>query len=183
MAVTTSKTRVAQPSVSQKEAEFESAFHEHYPQVFGVLFRLMGDRAEAEDLTLEAFWKLWRSPPNNGVTSSWLYRVALRLGYNALRSGQRRAHYETHAGREALDFNTPANPAQEVEVAQERERVRRVLNQMPPREAQLLILRHSGLAYKDIARALNIAPGSVGTLLARAEKNFEKRYEMVNGKW
>jgi RNA polymerase sigma-70 factor (ECF subfamily) len=47
---------------------------------------------------------------------------------------------------------------------------------MRPREAQLLILRHSGLAYKEIAAALGVAPGSIGTLLARAEKEFERLY-------
>jgi RNA polymerase sigma-70 factor (ECF subfamily) len=50
------------------------------------------------------------------------------------------------------------------------------LRQMPPREAQLLILRHAGLAYKEIADTLGLAPGSVGTLLARAEKEFERLY-------
>jgi RNA polymerase sigma-70 factor (ECF subfamily) len=52
---------------------------------------------------------------------------------------------------------------------------------MKPRAAQLLILRHSGLSYADIAAALGVAPGSVGTLLARAEKEFERRYRAVEG--
>ncbi len=54
--------------------------------------------------------------------------------------------------------------------------MRAALRQMPPREAQLLVLRYSGLAYKDIAAALGVAPGSVGALLARAEKEFERLY-------
>jgi RNA polymerase sigma-70 factor (ECF subfamily) len=51
-----------------------------------------------------------------------------------------------------------------------------VLRQMKERDAQLLILRHSGLSYREIAAALDVAPGSVGTLLARAEAEFEQRY-------
>jgi RNA polymerase sigma-70 factor (ECF subfamily) len=47
---------------------------------------------------------------------------------------------------------------------------------MKPREAQLLILKHSGCSYAEIAAALRIAPGSVGTLLTRAEQVFEQRY-------
>jgi RNA polymerase sigma-70 factor (ECF subfamily) len=184
VAVTAPKTRFAQPAALQDEAAFESAFLEHYPRVFSVLFRVMGDRAEAEDLTLEAFWQLWQRPPRerSAGVGGWLYRVALRLGYNALRAGKRRARYEEHAGRDALEQNAPPNPAQEAETAFEQERARAILREMPEREAQLLILRYSGLAYKDIASALNIAPGSVGTLLARAEKEFEKRFKMVNGK-
>ena len=40
----------------------------------------------------------------------------------------------------------------------------------------MLILRHSGLSYKEIAATLGLAPGSVGALLARAEKEFERLY-------
>jgi RNA polymerase sigma-70 factor (ECF subfamily) len=51
-----------------------------------------------------------------------------------------------------------------------------VLRELPARDAQLLILRHSGFAYKEIAAALGVAPGSIGTLLARAEAAFERQW-------
>lgn len=161
-----------------EEAAFETVFLEHYPRIYGVLFRLVGDRAEAEDLALEAFWKLWeRIPARPENLGGWLYRVAVRLGYNALRAARRRGHYEESAGREALVFDAPADPAQTAERRAERARVRAVLSQLPPRDAQLLLLRHSGLSYKEIAATLGLAPGSVGTLLVRAEKEFERQYQ------
>jgi DNA-directed RNA polymerase specialized sigma24 family protein len=40
----------------------------------------------------------------------------------------------------------------------------------------MLILRHSGLSYKEIAAVMDIAASSVGTLLSRAEKKFETLY-------
>jgi RNA polymerase sigma-70 factor (ECF subfamily) len=64
----------------------------------------------------------------------------------------------------------------QVEKTQERQRVRSALAQMKPRSARLLLLRHTGLSYAEIAAALEIAPGSVGTLLARAEAEFEREY-------
>ena len=102
--------------------------------------------------------------------------MATRLGYNALRAAKRRANYEVEAGRYVLEHDSPPDPAHEAERHADRARVREVLRRMRPREAQLLILRHSGLAYKEIAAALGVAPGSIGTLLARAEKEFEKLY-------
>jgi RNA polymerase sigma-70 factor (ECF subfamily) len=145
--------------------------------VYGVLFRLLGNRAEAEDLTVEAFWRLWeRAPQNRENVGGWLYRVAMRLGYNALRAARRREHYELQAGHEALEWNAPPEPSRSVEQLQERARVREVLGRMKERDAQLLVLRHSGFSYREIADALGIAPGSVGTLLARAEAEFEQRY-------
>ena len=178
MTVTSQKLDTASvPARRQEETSFEAAFLEHYPRVYGVLFRLVGDRAEAEDLTLETFWKLWRQPPARAESlGGWLYRVAVRLGYNALRAARRRRRYEESAGRDALVFDAPLDPAHAAERRAQRDRVRAVLSQMPPREAQLLILRHAGLAYKDIAAVLEMAPGSVGALLARAEKKFEQLY-------
>jgi RNA polymerase sigma-70 factor (ECF subfamily) len=159
------------------ERAFEAAFAEHYTRVYGVLFRLLGDRAEAEDLTVETFWRLWEHAPRRADNlAGWLYRVAMRLGYNALRASRRRDRYELEAGHEALIVNAAPNPADAVELAQERAAVRAVLDQMKPRDAQLLVLRHSGLSYAEIAAALGLAPGSVGTLLARAETEFELRF-------
>ena len=60
-------------------------------------------------------------------------------------------------------------------------RVRAVLGALKPREAQLLLLRSSGLAYRELAATLGIAPASVGTLLARAEAEFERRFRARYG--
>ena len=179
MAVTSQKLKASEIETRRTtEQAFETAFLAHYARVYGVLFRLVGDRAEAEDLALETFWKLWeRAPEHADNLGGWLYRVAVRLGYNALRAAKRRLRYEEGAGRDALTFDTPVDPAQAAERRAERARVREVLSRLPPREAQLLILRHSGLAYKEVAAALGLAPSSVGALLARAEKDFERLYE------
>jgi RNA polymerase sigma-70 factor (ECF subfamily) len=73
----------------------------------------------------------------------------------------------------------PLDPPAQVERDETKARVRWVLAQMKPRAAQILFLRHSGLSYADIAASLNIASGSVGTLLARAEKQFERLYRSL----
>ncbi len=168
---------VAKHPVRDANSEFEQVFAQHYARVYGVLVRLVGDRAEAEDLAVETFWRLWeRAPARWDNLGGWLYRVALRLGYNALRAARRRAQHELTAGRDALEQSAPPDPALAAEQAEERAHVRAVLAQLPPRESQLLILRHTGLSYQEIAVALELAPASVGTLLARAEAKFEQLY-------
>jgi RNA polymerase sigma-70 factor (ECF subfamily) len=159
------------------EAEFESVFLQHYARVYGVLFRLVGDRAEAEDLALETFWRLWERPPaRQDNLPGWLYRVATHLGFNALRAAKRRSQHEADAGRDAIELNSLADPAGQAERNTERQRARATLRRMKAREAQLLVLRHSGFSYQEIAAALNLSPGSIGTLLARAEEEFERLY-------
>ena len=164
------------------QAAFEALFQAHWGRVVQVLARLVGDPAEAEDLALDAFWRLYRQPPRQDQNlAGWLYRVATRLGLNALRARRRRQRYEESAGMDALHDDPPGNPAIMVEQAQERRQVRRVLSLMKPRAAQLLILRHSGMTYAEIAAALDVSPGSIGTLLARAEREFEGRYLKASG--
>ena len=176
MTVTTQQAGAINPP-AQREAEFEAVFLQHYQRVYGVLYRLTGDRAEAEDLALEAFLKLWQDPPGrDGSLGGWLYRVATRLGFNALRAGQRRRNHETAAGRDFWGQGDTPDPPSEVERRDERAAVRAALGRMAERDAQLLILRHSGLSYREIAASLGVSPGSIGTLLARAERAFEQAY-------
>jgi RNA polymerase sigma-70 factor (ECF subfamily) len=168
--------RAAHPPARQELAAFEAVFFQYYTRVYAVLFRLVGDKAEAEDLTLETFWTLWQQPPTRAENlAGWLYRVATRLGYNALRAAKRRGRYEA-AAWDALEPSAWPDPAGEAELAIERARVRATLGRMPERDAQLLILRYSGLSYKEIAMAVGVSPTSVGTLLARAEGEFERLY-------
>lgn len=163
------------------ETAFEALFLAHYSAVYGVAFRLTGNPHEADDLTAETFWRLWQRPPaRDENVAGWLYRVATRLGYNSLRAGRRREGHETAATRGLPDglwnIAAPPDPAETAELREERAAVRAVLKRLPLRDVQVLTLRHAGLAYKEIAAALEIAPGSVGTLLARAEERFAKQY-------
>ena len=60
--------------------------------------------------------------------------------------------------------------------AEERDSVRQVLMRLSERQRDCLVLRANGLSYAEIAVAIGVAPGSVGTLLARAERTFKAEY-------
>lgn len=162
--------------------EFESLFREHWASVYRVVHRLVGDPAEAEDLALEAFLRLYRQAEKqtDGFSAGgWLYRVATHLGLNSIRSWKRREQYELTAGRYALEETAQLSPADILAQEEERQQVRLVLARMNERQSQLLILRYSGFSYKEIASALNLAPASIGPLLVRAEREFEKQYRTL----
>lgn len=166
----------------QPEEIFDSIFHTYWSKVRSLLAGLVGDADEAEDLALEVFWRLYKKPPADfdpQRLGGWIYRVATNLGYNALRAQKRRRHYEESAGIERLEHTLTPNPAQELDKAEQRRHIRLALSQMKPRSAQILALRYSDLSYAEIAAALNISPTSIGTLLARAEREFEKRYRKI----
>jgi RNA polymerase sigma-70 factor (ECF subfamily) len=161
---------------------FEALFLEHWARVYRLLYRLVGDPAEAEDLALETFLRLHkRFPPHDGEFNlgGWLSRVATNLGLQSIRSWKRRERYEMTAGKYALEEVPEAQPAQILAQAEERRLVRLALSQLNERHSQLLVMRYSGLSYKEIAEALELAPTSIGPLLVRAEKEFAKQYRAL----
>lgn len=161
------------------EPALEEAFHAYYARVYAVVFRLVGDPDEADELTAETFYRLWAKPPrSNENLAGWLYRVATRLGYNAMRASRRRQLYEAEAGKQIEDSGAGCTPEPETTIERrlERQKVREILRQMNMREVQILVLRHSGLSYKEIASTIHTLPTSIGSLLARAEARFECLY-------
>jgi RNA polymerase sigma-70 factor (ECF subfamily) len=163
------------------ETAFDTLFLRHYERVYRVAYGLTGSRADAEDLAQETFLVLFRQPPDLAGQErlvAWLCRVALNRGYNALR-GEWRARE-----RAARAFEPPptADPENEAERAEARARVQAALAALPERQTRLLLLRHAGCSYAEVAAALEIAPGSVGTLLARAERAFQTAYEQLDAR-
>ena len=65
--------------------------------------------------------------------------------------------------------------------AEERDQVRQTLAVLRERQAELLILRASGLSYEELATALGLNPASVGTLIGRAQQAFRKEYVKLYG--
>ena len=104
--------------------DFEAFFHAHYERIARVIARVVGDHGRAEDLAAEALWKLWRTPQVHGQSAGgWLYRTAVRMGLNELRSGRRRLRYE------ALWDAPPSGltPEEAHAAAEERDQVRQTL--------------------------------------------------------
>ena len=182
MTVTSNNAKLSSQEISAVTEDFESTFLELWPKIYGVLFRITGDQAEAEDLALETFRRLYRKPPSNRDNlNGWLYRVAVNLGFNALRSHKRRIQCEKQVGTFALGKDVIQGPEDEAERAERRHEVQQILAQMKPRSAQMLVLRHSGLNYSEIAAALKVNPSSVGKMLARAADEFKKLYHQRQG--
>jgi len=164
----------------------EALFRAHYPRLTSMLARLTGDRAQAEEIAADVFHKLARRPAllaGGDDLTAWMYRVATNAGFDALRMNSRRRKREEAAGVTGIRAaNNATESALDVMLRQERcARVRAVLGDMKPRDAQLLLLRSSGVAYREVAQTLGIQPGSVGTLLARAEAEFERRFRARYG--
>ena len=165
-------------------AAVEALFREHYGRIAGMLTRLTGDRAHSEEIAADVFQKLSRRPvllDSREDLTAWIYRVATNAGLDALRTNARRRRREAAAGWEGIHAAAAPSALDGMLAEERRQRVRAVLGALKPREAQLLLLRSSGLAYRELAGALGIEPASVGTMLARAEAEFERRFRARYG--
>src|SRR5829696_5161874 len=152
-------------------ADLEHVFRTAYPRVVAVAARVLGSRDEAEDVAQEVFLTFGRSSVPAGEASRWLSVAAAHTALNHLRSGRRRAFREEAAGDG--DAVSP-DAADAVVTLDERRRVRAALARLPHRQAVALVLRHSGLSYAEVAAALDLSPGSVGTTVRRAESALRK---------
>jgi RNA polymerase sigma-70 factor (ECF subfamily) len=162
------------------EAEFEAIFREHYQRMVRVSRRVLRGDSEAEEVCAEVFLRLYRSGPGvaaGGLVGGWLYRAATRASIDRLRANQRRGlQEELEAGSGNEGENRTDGPLSQLLRGERIAEVRDVLARLRVEKAQILLLRHSGFSYQEIAQAMQISVTSVGTMLARAEVEFSTLY-------
>jgi RNA polymerase sigma-70 factor (ECF subfamily) len=133
----------------------------------------LADPHEAEDVAQEVFIDFHRLHSSNAqYAPAWLHRAAAHEALNRLRGSRRRQRREIAQATEEGDRS--ADPQSILEANEDRRRVREALARLAPRPAAVLVLRASGLSYAEVAQALGVGIGQVGTLLRRAEAALRK---------
>jgi RNA polymerase sigma factor (sigma-70 family) len=161
----------SRPARGAVRPDLEQVFRTDYARVVALAARVLGSRDEAEDVAQEVFLAFGRSSVPARDAGGWLAVAAAHTALNLLRSGRRRS------AREELAGGSPTivpDIADVVISRDEQSRVRAGLARLPRRQAVALVLRHSGLSYADVAAALGMSPGSVGTTVRRAESSLRK---------
>lgn len=140
------------------------------PRAFGQALRMLGDRAEAEDVAQEAMLRLWKLAPDwrqgEAKVTTWLYRVVANLCTDRLRK------------QRGVDLDAVPEPEDEREdaagVMQQQARLDALhgaLAQLPDRQRQAVVLRHiEGLSNPEIAEIMEISTEAVESLTARGKR-------------
>lgn len=155
-------------------------FAERARSLYRYLSGLSGDAALAEDVVQECFVKLLQRGAMPDDPPAWLVAVA----HNLLRDDRRRRARRGRLLLERID-DLPAGgapPAADAATlgAERIDAVRRALERLALRDRQLLLLRHQGYGYREIANVLSVAPGSIGTMLVRAGEAFRTAYQGIH---
>jgi RNA polymerase sigma-70 factor (ECF subfamily) len=158
--------------------EVERLFRTYHDGLVRYLTRRLGDRDWAEEVAQETFVRALRQ---ERIVSerSWLYAVATNLVRDEARKDERRRRHLQLLADEARETEREEPGPSSLERAQEAAMARRALDQLAERDRSALLMREEGLDYQEIADALGLSPGSVGTTLARARRRLAEAYEMV----
>ena len=152
--------------------DYDRLFHDLYPALFRYLHRMTGDADAAEDAAQEAFVRLTEQSLPEDEARPWLFTVATNLIRDRARKASRHRRLEPHVPK----VKPPPSPHMATERKERIAMVREALDELSERDQTMLLMREEGFKYAEIAEAVDVAPGSVGTLLARAARRFEKTY-------
>ncbi len=169
------------------EQGFHRLFQRYKGPLVHYLFRFTGDRAVAEELMQETFLRLCRGARRyepRTAFRTWLYQIATNVGRNEVRKR------EYSVRKEPLNDLSPqklpgvgegggrpesGSPEGMAEARQTEEIVQMALGRMPDKQrAALLLSRHHGLSYQEIADTMGLRVGAVKSLIHRATESMRK---------
>ncbi len=162
--------------------DVERLFRSYHATLVRYLTRRLGDRDWAEEIAQETFVRALRQDTLTNERA-WLFAVATNLVRDdARRSERQRRHLvllreEQEAEAVANEDSVEADDGSSAQQALETAMARRAVDALAERDRMALLLREEGLDYGEIAEALNLSVGSVGTTLSRARRRLVETYE------
>jgi RNA polymerase sigma-70 factor (ECF subfamily) len=158
----------------------ERLFRTYHAPLVRYLTRRLGDRDWAEEVAQETFLRALRQSTQGTLTNerAWVFAVATNLVRDEARRDARRRQHLTLLAAESREAQAPP-PDLALERAQEQAAARRALDVLPERDRNALLMREEGLDYHEIAEALGLSVGSVGTTLARARRRLVEAFEAL----
>jgi RNA polymerase sigma-70 factor (ECF subfamily) len=151
--------------------------------LYSLVFHLLKDADEAEDVVEETFWQAWRKAssyePSRGAVSTWLLTIGRRRALDRLRAKSRRKEESTDSGVLA-DIASPAgDPLQMVESSERRTNVLTALRELPAEQREVLELGYfQGLSQSEIADTTGQPLGTVKTRMRLAMQKLREPLSM-----
>ncbi len=182
---------IAELKSGSEEAYSWLIAHYHQP-VYSLVYRILGDQADAADTTQEVFLKVFRGMKRfNGESSlkTWLYRIAVHEASNQrrwwFRHKSRETSMEAQPDADGNSFglcdilvDQGESPLEACAHEEVRARVEQELKQVPEPYRTTVVLRDiEGLSYEEVAEVLQISLGTVKSRLIRGREALRKKLE------
>lgn len=161
--------------------DLDRLFRSYHAPIVRYLTRRLGDRDLAEELASETFVRAMRYLEEHGSVSSersWLFAVATNLVRDEARRDTRQRRHLELLRAEGAGQVQEAEPTS-LERMQEAALARRAIDALVERDRVALLMKEEGLDYHEIAAALGLSVGSMGTTLSRARRRLVEVYEAM----
>jgi RNA polymerase sigma-70 factor, ECF subfamily len=165
-------------------------YERHSRGIFNYAYRLVGDYQWAEEILQETFLRAFSRAETfkqGARVSTWLYRIAMNLSYDHLRSpknrrkislSQRRSSGDGELSPELGDrLESPAETPEDLaEESEEASLIREAIDSLPEKEKNVVLLRHyQGLKFREIAEVTGLTPRTVQNCLRRGRDKLAQR--------
>jgi len=165
--------------------EFGRLVNENYERIFGVIYRLIGDRQEAEDLTQDTFVNAYRARDafrGDSKVSTWLYRIAVNLTKNRLEQLRRRSAEVSPADvgnegdwEDSVEDGAEA-PDRQVENTELGRVIVEAILRLRPDYREIVILReYEHLSYEEITQIVGCSLQAVKSRLVRGRSILRRQ--------
>ncbi len=169
-----------------RDTQDESALREliklYQGPVYTMAYRMLGNAADAEDITQRTFIRVWKAAPDyepQARFSTWLFTIMKRLVFNETRRRKRKPVSSLDA-RETppqpiADHLTEHAPDARMQHKELKEIIERALNQLSPKARMAIQLRRfEDMAYEDISTVLNMSLPATKSLIFRARQQLRE---------
>lgn len=177
-----------------QQPAFRELVERNQAKIFAMTYRLVGDRAHAEDLTQEVFLRVFRTAGRYkpmAKFSTWLYRIAANVALNAIRAERKRkmagldmpeAEDGSSWQRDVPDIHS-APPHSHLDAAELQAKLNQAIAALPENQRIAVTLnKYEHMSYQQIADVLNVSTMAVKSLLARARCNLRDAMARYLGK-
>ncbi|RMG55290.1 MAG: RNA polymerase sigma factor [Acidobacteria bacterium] len=172
---------LARASAAGDEWAFERIYRSHVRKVYSICLRLLGDPADAEEVTQDVFVRLFQKIGTfrgDAALSTWLHRLAVNTALMALRHRRRRLTYELSDDMRPSLENSPSGSRRDG-LLLDRIALERAIAQLPPGYRTVFVLHDiEGYQHEEIAEMLGIA---VGTAKSQLHKARLKMRQLLRG--
>ncbi len=179
--------------VSASKAGDQDAFAQlvqrHQRRVFNLVFRMLQQYEEANEVTQETFFAAWQGLPSfrgDARFSTWLYRIAYNCCLKQLEQRKRDSALQVaiQAEQALQEESCDERATEELETYERQALVREHLSLLPAKYRVVLILRHlQEMTYEEMAEILTIPIGTIKTHLFRARNLLKERLETFEHEW
>jgi RNA polymerase sigma-70 factor (ECF subfamily) len=154
-------------SAAGDQAAFARLYDMLSSRVFGLILRVLVDRAQSEEVLQEVFLEVWQSAgrfaPNRGQGRSWILTIAHRRAVDRVRSSQASTDRDVRAGFRDLDVAYDG-VAEQVEMKIEGRRIARLLAMLPdPQREALTLAYYGGYSQSEISALVGAPLGTIKT--------------------